>query len=123
MPAGEYSFTIDQGATFSKSFGVSQRNLDGTKTAINITGCTIRLVAKADYDDPLPIINLSTVDPPGGIQITNGAGGQFRVDMNRAMTAGFKFSQITHDTEMETPDGVVTPLLEGTITLKRRMLA
>lgn len=123
MAAGEYSFTIDQGATFSKSFAVSQRNPDGTKTPVNITGCTIRMVAKADYDDPAPIISLSTVEPPGGIQITNGAAGQFRVDMNRVMTAAFKFSQITYDAEMETPDGVVTPLLEGTITLKRRMLA
>ncbi len=123
MPAGTYDFTIEQGATFTKSFTLSQRNPDGSKSPLNITGNTLRMVAKADYDDTTPIISLSTVDPPGGIQITDGAAGQFRVDMDRAKTTAFKFGQINYDAEMQTPAGVVTPLLEGTITLKRRMLA
>lgn len=56
MAAGNYSFSIEQGVSFSKTF--TWKNASGV--AIDLTGYTIRMMARNDYGDATPVINLST---------------------------------------------------------------
>ena len=113
MAAGKYSFSIEQGASFTKTFTVKQP--DGSP--LNLAAYKVRMMARASYDDAAPIITLSTIEPPGGITISNPGGGQFQVVMSAAFTAALKFSRIMYDLEIESGEGLVTRLLEGTVTL------
>ena len=70
MPAGKYNFTIEQGTKFSRDF--AWKNAD--RTPVNISGYSFRMMARHKHDDALPIISLSTFEPPGGISIVDGQG-------------------------------------------------
>jgi len=120
MAAGTYNFEIEQGVDFSKTF--TWKNAAGV--AINIAGYTFRMMARNDYADATPIITLSTVSPPGGIAIVgDGSAGQFTVSMTAVATALLNFSNLQYDLEAVAPlpGGIVTRLLEGTITLSREV--
>jgi hypothetical protein len=117
MPAGKYNIIIEQGANFSRIIGWKHLN----DTPIDITDYTIRMMARVAIDDASPVISLATVQPPGGITITNGPGGQFQISMNAAATGALDFNEALYDLEMVSPVGLVTRLLEGTITLKREV--
>ena len=113
MAAGEYSFPIEQGATFTRTITVRQAD----DSPLDLTGYKVRMMARASYDDAVPTISLSTIEPPGGITITDPAGGQFQLNMNAAATGALKFSKIMYDLEIESGAGLVTRLLEGNVTL------
>ena len=113
MAAGKYSFSIEQGASFTKTFTLKQAN----GSPFNLEGYKVRMMARASYEDAEPTISLSTVEPPAGITINDPGGGQFQVTMSAAFTAGLKFSRIMYDLEIESGAGLVTRLLEGTVTL------
>jgi len=118
MSAGSYNFEIEQGVDFSKTFTWK----DSAGVAINIAGYTIRMMARNDYGDATPVITLSTVTPPGGIAIVgDGSAGQFTITMTAATTAGYNFSILKYDLEAVSGAGVVTRLLEGTITLSKEV--
>lgn len=120
MSAGNYSFEIEQGCDFSRTF--TWKNSSGV--AINIAGYTIRMMARNDYGDATPVITLSTVTPPGGIAIVgDGSAGQFTITMTAAATALLNFSTLKYDLEAVAPlpAGTVTRLLEGTITLSKEV--
>lgn len=118
MSAGQYNFEIEQGVTFSKTF--TWKDSDGD--AIPISGYTIRMMARNDYDDALPVITLSTVATPGGIALVgDGSTGQFTISMTAAVTAAYNFSNLIYDLEAVSAGGVVTRLLEGTITLSKEV--
>jgi hypothetical protein len=113
MPAGKYNLEIEQGATFTKSFTVKQPG----GTPVDLTGYTVRMMARANYDDPAPLITLSTISPPAGITLTDPDGGQFQIALTAAQTAALNFSKILYDLEIVSGAGVVTRLLEGSVTL------
>jgi len=118
MSSGVYNFTIEQGCTFSKTFTWK----DANGSAINISGYTIRMMARNNYDDALPVITLSTVATPGGIAIVgDGSAGQFTISMTAVVTAALNFSQLVYDIEVVSGAGVVTRLLEGKITLSKEV--
>jgi hypothetical protein len=115
MAAGKYDFTIEQGTTFLKTFVWKDSNGD----PIVITDFTIRLKAKNQYADSAILIDLST--DGGGITIIDPAAGSFEAYMSATETAALDFSKGLYDLEMEDPDGEVTRLLEGKVTLSREV--
>ncbi|MCZ7404484.1 MAG: hypothetical protein O8C67_06085 [Candidatus Methanoperedens sp.] len=119
MSAGNFNFEIEQGVTFSKTFTWK----DSGGNAITIAGYTIRMMARNDYGDTLPVISLSTVTPtPGGIAIVgDGSAGQFTITISATVTAGYNFSTLKYDLEAISGAGVVTRLLEGEITLSKEV--
>jgi len=118
MSAGQYNFTIEQGADFLRTFTWK----DAAGDPIDIGGYTFRMMARNDYDDALPVISLSTVSPPGGIAITgDGSAGQFTISMAAAITALLNFSSIMYDLEAISGTGAVIRLLQGTITLSKEV--
>ena len=120
MAAGQYNFTIKQGESFSKVITWK----DSAGVAINITDYIFKLQSRHRYEDTLPVINLSTVAPLIGIAITSAAGGQITITMAKTVTAALNFTAIDYDlfAESPAPAGLVTPLLEGTITLDKSMV-
>ena len=117
MSAGNYNFTIEQGANFSKT--LTWKTSGGV--SIDIGGYTIRMMARRDYKDTTPVISLSTVNPPGGITIAGtGSTGQFDITMSATVTAALDFSTLQYDIEM-VKSGKVTRLLEGMITLSKEI--
>ena len=56
MAAGTYNFSIEQGCDFSKTF--TWKNAAGV--AIDIAGYVFRMMARNDYGDAAPVLNLST---------------------------------------------------------------
>ncbi len=117
MPAGIYNFEIEQGVSFVKSLTWK----DAAGAPINIAGYTIRMMARNDYGDTNPVITLSTVNPPAGITITDGANGQFQIALNAIQTAALNFTSVKYDLEMVAPGGAVIRLLQGEITLSREV--
>ena len=117
MSAGHYDFTIEQGANFSKTITWK----DQAGAGINIHGYTIRMMARNEYTDAAPVITLSTVPAIGGISITDEANGVFALSMTAAQTAALNFSLLKYDLEVQSPEGVVTRLLEGSISLSKEV--
>lgn len=117
MGAGKFNFTIEQGATYERSF--TWKNSAGVP--IDLTGYTIRLMAKNTVDETTPLITLSTVSPPGGITVTDPATGTWTISLSPATTAAYKFDKIVYDLEVQSLGGVVKRLLEGIITLSKEV--
>jgi hypothetical protein len=118
MPAGTYNFEIEQGATFTKVFRVRQKQ-EGQWSPFILTGYTIRMMARHNYGDATPVISLSTIDPPGGLLITDGPGGAFQITLTKPQTALLNFTEIRYDIEIQAPNGTVMRLLKGTMGLSK----
>lgn len=117
MAAGTNNFDIEQGADFLATI----RWTGPTGTPIDITDYEIRMMARVNMEDELPVISLSTENPPGGIAITNAQGGTFQIAMSAAETALLNFVDAYYDLEMESPQGHVTRLIQGKINLIREV--
>lgn len=117
MPAGTYNFTIEQGAKFSRDITWKNAN----RSPVNITGYTFRMMARHKYDDPEPIISLSTDEPPGGITIVDGINGRFRISLSEAQTTALNFVEAIYDLEAVPPADQAIRLLEGKIALSKEV--
>ena len=115
MPAGKYNFTIEQGTRFSRDF--TWKNAD--RTPVNISGYSFRMMARHKHDDALPIISLSTFEPPGGISIVDGPNGRFRISLTQAQTTALSFNEAIYDLEaVPSGDGAIR-ILEGKINFSK----
>ena len=76
MAAGRYDFTIEQGATLTRSVTWQ----DSAGSAVDLTGYTISGKIKRKTSDAQPIISFS-------ITVTNAAAGQFTFTLTAAQTA------------------------------------
>ena len=124
---------IYQGATFSKRltwgsypYPVAERNgvivnlstgrpaPSSDYIAIDLTGWTARMQARRKIDDPDALVNLTTGN--GGIFL-GGIGGTVDIVMDAVKTSGFDWKNGVWDLELVAPDGSVTRLAEGTISV------
>ena len=117
MPAGKYNFTIEQGTKFSRDF--AWKNAD--RTPVNISGYAFRMMARHKHDDALPIISLSTFEPPGGISIVDGPNGRFRISLAQAQTTALSFNEAIYDLEAVPPGDGAIRVLEGKIILSKEV--
>ena len=119
MPAGEYSFTIEQGATLQKTFAWRDDNDD----PVPLTGYTARMQGRYNVTDPDPPIfewttengNLTINAGQGEILLLVGAAETSAMDLDPQ--AGFSAGSCVYDLELESNTGVVTRLLKGRISL------
>lgn len=106
--AGEYNFTIEQGATFNLLMTWRIDNV-----AVNLTGYTARLQARIDVDETDTILSLTT-----GAGITlGGAAGTITLDQSAAQTAVLPKGEYVYDLELQSSGGVVTRLLQGELNI------
>ncbi len=117
MAVLNYPITIEQGATYSKTFTWK----DSSGVAKPLTDCTLRMMIRRDFEDAAPLLSL-TSNPPAGLSIVGApANGQFRIDITAVQTAAMVFSEAKYDLEVQDAVGTVVRLLEGTITLSREV--
>jgi hypothetical protein len=106
--AGEYNFTIEQGATFNLLMTWKIDNV-----AVNLTGYTARLQARIDVDETDTILSLTT-----GAGITlGGAAGTINLDQTATQTALLPKGEYVYDLELQSSGGIVTRLLQGELNI------
>jgi hypothetical protein len=106
--AGEYNFTIEQGATFNLLMTWKINNV-----AVNLTGYTARLQARIDVDETETILSLTT-----GAGITlGGAAGTISLDQTATQTALLPKGEYVYDLELQSSGGIVTRLLQGELNI------
>lgn len=107
MPAGRYSFTIEQGATFSRT--ITWR--DNASALIDLTGYTARMKVKDSAG--ATILELTTENS----RITlGGAAGTIALLLTAAVTGALVATEadaLTYDLELVSAGGTVTRLLQG----------
>ena len=106
--AGDYNFTIEQGATFNLLMTWKIDNV-----AVNLTGYTARLQARIDVDETETILSLTT-----GAGITlGGAAGTISLDQTATQTALLPKGEYVYDLELQSSGGIVTRLLQGELNI------
>ena len=106
--AGQYNFTIEQGATFNLLMTWRIDNV-----AVNLTGYIARLQARIDVDETDTILSLTT-----GAGITlGGAAGTISLDQTATQTAVLPKGEYVYDLELQSSGGIVTRLLQGELNI------
>ena len=114
MSAGNYDFTIEQGATFTRSFVWK----DSTDTVINLAGYTARLQIRPYKNSTEKLLEATTAN--GKLVITAELG-KITLTFTPAETDAIDFSDGVYDLELVASNGVVTRLLEGAVTFSRQV--
>lgn len=116
MASDTYDLTIDQGAdwfwTVRWKVGSSQR----TATPKDVNGYTARMQIRKTYRAPNPPMLSITSDPNDGITI-DGDAGTFTVRITSTQTADLDPGKSVYDFEVIDPEGVVTKIARGTVTV------
>jgi hypothetical protein len=114
MPAATYNFTIEQGATFTITFGYRA----STGAPINLTGFSARMHARQPLESSRTLINATTAN---GLLTIAPLDGTVTLALTATQTAALNFDKARYDLELEAGNGVVTRLVEGTITLSKEV--
>jgi hypothetical protein len=114
MPAVNYDFEIEQGTTQQKVFGYKA----GDQTPINLTGFTARMQIRPKLASDVVLLELSTTN--GRLQL-GGIAGTVTMLFAPATTTGVPWSRGVYDLELTSPDGAVTRMLMGEITLSKEV--
>lgn len=122
MPAGRYSFTIEQGATFSRT--ITYRNSAGV--AVDLTGYSARMKVKsADLATTiLDLVNTGATGSQINAITLGGAAGTVTLALTPAQTAALAATtdfDLVYDLEIVSAGGVVTRLLEGRVKVAREV--
>jgi hypothetical protein len=110
MTAGTYDITIEQGATYSQVFTWK----DANRASINLTGYTARMQARESVDTASTFIALTTEN--SGIAL-GGAAGTITLAMTAAATSSLTVFSGFYDLELISGSGIVTRLLQGSLTV------
>lgn len=108
MPAGKQNITVERGATFS--LVVTWRDSNGT--AINITGYTARMQCRRSVEADETLFSLTD---SAGLAL-GGAAGTITITLTAAQTAAIDATSGVYDLELVSAGGVVTRLVEGSVT-------
>jgi hypothetical protein len=114
MAAAKYDFEIDQGATFDKSF--VWKNSSGVP--INLTGYSARMQIRRAVSEDEVLIELTTNNSRINIISLQGV---VRLKISPVDTAAMSWSRGVYDLELVAPDGYVTRLLKGTVTISKEV--
>lgn len=114
MAAASHDFTIEQGVTTSKSFVWK----DSEGTVIDLTGYSARMQIRSSIDSTTTL--LSATNANGQLVIT-AAQGKVTLTLTATETAALDFSTGVYDLELVSNAGVVTRLVEGSVTLSKEV--
>ena len=119
MAAGKYSFIIEQGATFTRTF--KYKTSGGAP--IDLSSHSIRMDIRSSVDSPTTIIALNkstSTDQDSTIAVGGDGNNEIIVTISNADTADMSFSTAVYDLEIESL-GVVTRILQGKIRLSKEV--
>ena len=125
MAAGQYNFTIEQGATLKKQFTYK----DSTGTVVDLNGYDARMQIRSTVGASDTIENLTYTGQDGtriaaGLDIlpTTGseASGTIELHIHHASSSLYTFDQAVYDLEIQT-GSIVTRLLQGRIKLSKEV--
>ena len=105
MAAGTYNFILEQGATFTRTLTVKENN-----SAMNLSGYSVASKMRSTHDS-------STVVGTFTCTISNATGGIITMSMTNSVTGAIEEGIYVYDLEMTSGSGVVTRLMEGTVTV------
>lgn len=110
MPAAKQNLRIEQGATFRTDLQwIANTN------PVNITGYQARMQIRNKVSSPEFIYEMTTEN--GCITFKDAEKGQIQLFISNVDTASFIFDSAVYDLEFVAPNGDVTRLLEGKVTL------
>jgi hypothetical protein len=119
MAAGNYNFTIEQGATFTRTL----KYKDSSGNPINLSDYAIRMQIREKISSTTSIISLTESSTSGGsiISVINtGDGNSFTIKISATDTAAMSFDTAAYDLEIER-DNNVTRLLQGRVKLSKEV--
>ena len=105
MSAGTYNFILEQGATFNRILTLKENN-----AVMNLTGYSVASKMRSTHDS-------STVVGTFTCTISNATGGIITMSMTNSTTGAIEEGIYVYDLEMTSGGGVVTRLMEGTVTV------
>ncbi len=109
--AGKLNIVIEQGTTFNPVLTYKDEN----DVAIDLTGYTARMQIRLKRTSASFIHELTS-----GAGITlGGVAGTIELLISDTDTAAFSFTSAVYDLELVSGGGIVTRLLEGSVTLKK----
>lgn len=108
---GKLDITLYQGATFRKTLIWKTGDPAAPK---DLTDFTARMQARVKLTDVEPLIELTTEN--GGITLTP-AEGKIDLYLSDAQTSALEARKAIYDLELVSPDGEVTRLVEGKLTI------
>ena len=105
MSAGTYNFILEQGATFSRILTLKENN-----AVMDLTGYSVASKMRSTHDS-------STVVGTFTCTISNASGGIITMSMPASTTAAIEEAIYVYDIEITSGAGVVTRLMQGTVTV------
>jgi hypothetical protein len=119
MPAGKYSFTVEQGTTHQFTLVKS----DSNSTPVNLTGYSARMQIRPDYADlsttVYTTVSSSIADDGTGLYITPESG-SITVLLSAQVTEEFDFDSGVYDLELYS-GSFVERLIEGKVKVSREV--
>lgn len=109
MSSATYNITIEQGATWRRSLTV----YDGSGGLYDFTNYTARMQIRPTIRSPRTMLSLYSEAPTGGITLTTL--GSIDINIGATLSSGFTQYKGVYDLEIETTDGIVYRLLQGTV--------
>ncbi|MDB4346018.1 hypothetical protein OAA41_00475 [bacterium] len=119
MAAGQYNFTIEQGATLKKQFTYK----DSTGAEVDLTNYNARMQIRSSIGSGDKIADLDN-NTKGGLRILAATGssvsGTIELHIHADSSSLYKFDQAVYDLEIQSGD-TVTRLLQGRIKLSKEV--
>jgi len=119
MAAGQYNFTIEQGATLKKQFTYK----DSTGAEVDLTNHNARMQIRSSIGSGDKIADLDN-DTKGGLRILAATGssvsGTIELHIHADSSSLYTFDQAVYDLEIHSGD-TVTRLLQGRIKLSKEV--
>jgi len=105
---------IYQGATFFKRFTWKDR-----RAPIDITGYTFKMQIRPSIDSTTVLAEYTSAT--GEFYLEDPANGVFVLEVDNAITEGYSFDEAVYDIECTYPDGRVSRMLYGRVSLSREV--
>ena len=105
MSAGTYNFILEQGATFNRILTLKENS-----GIMNLTGYSVASKMRSTHDS-------STVVGTFTCTVSNATGGQITMTMTNSTTGAIEEGIYVYDIEIASGVGVVTRIMEGTVTV------
>lgn len=114
MAAGTYNFTLEQGTTFVRDFIYK----DGNGAVVNLTGYSARMQFREFKSSDVKLLEATTAN---GKLVIAGSLGKITLTLTPTDTNPIDFAEAVYDLELESASGIVTRLLQGTVTFDKQV--
>jgi hypothetical protein len=114
MPAAQYDFEVEQGATLLKAFVWK----DSQGVPVDVTGYTAKMQVRSSALSDTVLLELSTANQR---IVLGGPQGLITMVFAPATTTGLAWRRGKYDLELTSPNGTVTRFLAGQLSLVREI--